>query len=450
MPWARFPARQARALELDCAIVATSSEKSAERWLALSAIVTFVVAAGLNEAYGSEWPVILVFLIWTLSVFVFYVFGGPHVVLKPLLSFPQLPWHAWGLRRVAQALGQTVPWWKWPHRVDGQVDKLPVHFSRPHLAALSDPVRISVSGLPIGVEMQNESIGKRVSTALGTPDVLTGDAAFDRRLFLKGTGPQLLAALDADTRRELLRLAARWNLRIVKGEVHLETRRSFGGHKRLMSAAQDAIDLAQRAAWRRDAFQGLADNALHDPLPGVRLSNLEALARDRRRSPEVLHAALSDPNERIRLRAAVWLGAAGRPTLLQLAEDPVTSDECAAEAIRGLRAALSEAQALEILEGALARRRQSVVRATVEALGLVGSVAAVPPLRAVIESHPLDFAVKRAADEAIARIQSRLEGAEAGQLAVAEGDAGQLTLADSAAGRLSLDHTFRRSDPESA
>jgi HEAT repeat protein len=217
-----------------------------------------------------------------------------------------------------------------------------------------------------------------------------------------------------------------------------------------VNAVQDVTALARRAASRGPLMERLCDNALHDPIPEVRIKNLEVLARDRKRGPKTLRAALADPNEDVRLRAALWLGVEGRPVLLELATNAATGDECAAEAIRGLRTALSEAQALEILEGALARHRHPVVRAAVEALGLSGTVVAVPHLRAVIESHPLDFAMKRAADGAIARIQSRLEGAEAGQLAVAEGDAGQLTLADSAAGRLSLDHTPRRSEPESA
>jgi hypothetical protein len=418
-------------------------------WFIVGCLVTMAPAAWLGRALGQPMLPLWSCFAWILYAVV-HACGGLRGASTLLLNLVQLPWSAWVLRQTARAFRQRLPWWRWPQSIVGRIGAMPVRFTRPSLTALGQPVRVSAGGLPIGITIEPEGVGTLISKAMGKRDVETGDADFDRRLLLIGETYRVLAALDTDTRRELLRLAARWSLRIVEGDVHLETRRPLGGHRRLISAAHDAVDLAQRAAWRRDAFQGLAENALHDPLPGVRLNNLEALARDRRRSPEVLHAALSDSSERIRLRAAVWLGAAGHPTLLQLAEDPATSDECAAEAIRGLREALSEAQALALLESALARRRNPVVRAAVEALGLSGTVVAVPRLRAVIEGHPLDFAMKRAADEAVARIQSRLEGAEAGQLAVAEGDAGQLTLADSAAGRLSLDHTPRRSEPESA
>jgi hypothetical protein len=380
---------------------------------------------------------------------------------KLLLSLPLLPWHAWVLRHIARAHGQAVPWWKWPRTVVRPAGGLSVYIARPHFADPASPLRISVSGLPngigTGIEIKVENIGRKVAKVLGAEDVTTGDAAFDRRLLLKGPRSNVLAALDAETRRVLLRSAERWSLRLADDQLQIQTRRPIVGYRRLMRAVQDVADLARHAATRGSLFDRLSGNALHDPIPEVRVNNLDALARDKKRSPEVLRAALSDPSEKVRLCAAVWLGAEGRPVLVELATNPTTGDECAAEAIRGLRTALSEAQALTILEDALSRRRHSVVRATVEALGPIGSVAAVPPLRAVIESHPLDFAMKRAAfamkraaDEAIARIQSRLKGAEAGQLAVAEGDAGQLTLADSAAGRLSLDHTARRSDPESA
>ena len=71
--------------------------------------------------------------------------------------------------------------------------------------------------------------------------------------------------------------------------------------------------------------------------------------------------------------------------------------------------------------------------AAIEALGAIGTAAAVPHLRAQAErSGPLDFELRRTVDEAVAKIQARLQGAAAGQVALADAESG------SAAGRVSL------------
>jgi HEAT repeat protein len=71
--------------------------------------------------------------------------------------------------------------------------------------------------------------------------------------------------------------------------------------------------------------------------------------------------------------------------------------------------------------------------AAVEALGAIGTTAAVPHLRALAErSGTLEFELRRAVDNAVAKIRSRFPAAGAGQVALAEeGDM-------SAAGRVSL------------
>jgi hypothetical protein len=68
--------------------------------------------------------------------------------------------------------------------------------------------------------------------------------------------------------------------------------------------------------------------------------------------------------------------------------------------------------------------------AIAEALGRVGTAAAVVPLRTMASRYPYDLGLRRASRQAIAEIQSRLTGATPGQLALADGDAGQLSLAD--------------------
>jgi hypothetical protein len=68
----------------------------------------------------------------------------------------------------------------------------------------------------------------------------------------------------------------------------------------------------------------------------------------------------------------------------------------------------------------------------------VGTAAAVMPLRGAAERVP-DGTLRRAAREAVATIQSRLQGATPGQLSLSSSETGQVTLAgDDARGRVSL------------
>lgn len=80
--------------------------------------------------------------------------------------------------------------------------------------------------------------------------------------------------------------------------------------------------------------------------------------------------------------------------------------------------------------------RRSVAAA--DALGRIGSVGAVLPLKEAAESSWFDRDFRRAARQAVAEIQSRLQGALPGQLSLAGTEAGQLSLAQAETGQLSL------------
>jgi hypothetical protein len=87
---------------------------------------------------------------------------------------------------------------------------------------------------------------------------------------------------------------------------------------------------------------------------------------------------------------------------------------------------------------ALADDEPRVREAAARLLGVVGSSAAhVIELRRAAETHESDDVFVRLARASVASIQSRLVGAEHGQLAVAA-DAGELSLAVDADGRVTL------------
>ena len=210
-------------------------------------------------------------------------------------------------------------------------------------------------------------------------------------------------------------------------------------------------------------------------------------------------AARRDGNEEIRLRAGLALGGAGRDTLLEIASSETSDDGRAARAIASLGDGLDAELAKRLLDDALLTRRLAsaeaclarlgqaggadvvrrlarilvveegaVAAAAVRAVGAtgepgaeallieqlnrqsgealvavagelqrMGTAAAVMPLRAAEErSGGGDF--RRAAWQAIAAIQLRLQGAARGQLSIAAGETGQVTLADDGRGGLAL------------
>jgi hypothetical protein len=216
---------------------------------------------------------------------------------------------------------------------------------------------------------------------------------------------------------------------------------------------------------------------------------------------ETQRAACDDADAEVRLRAATELGEEGHQTLRALASSVEVADECSARAVAALKEGLPREEAVETLEKALEARRLETARAVVRALGSiggkevvdplaagledadvrvvvaaaealgatgasaaelpliaalgreepavwpavasalgrVGTAEAVAPLRTMAGRFPFDLAVRRAARQAIAEIQSRLTGATPGQLALADGETGQLSLSEEQGeGRVSL------------
>jgi hypothetical protein len=302
--------------------------------------------------------------------------------------------------------------------------------------------------------------------SLLVPDIETGDARFDRAFSLEGPVRLLLALLDAQTRGLLLDLKAQGSLEISRGEIRATTLPLT-----LPQVLPRLLEAGLRVAQSRNVLRRLAENAHRDPEPQVRLQNLLLLVHELPGSPvtvKALRTACSDPSHEIRLRAARELGAEGRGILLKFAESQ--EDALSAEAVSILDRELPLERLGAILGHALEGRRTRTARACLDvlghsgdaaaaepllilalqggqedlrvaaahALGHVGSAAAVLPLQEAAERSSLDLALRRAAHQAIAEIQSRLSGASPGQLSLASPETGQLSLASDEAGQLSL------------
>ena len=268
----------------------------------------------------------------------------------------------------------------------------------------------------------------------------------------------------------------------------------------LPDVVEAALDLARRLAAPGDIPGRLLRRFETERESGVRLRLLDVLSRAHGGSPaadKAARLALQDPDADVRVRGALAVGAAGRTVLLGVAHGEGAPDTTSARAVAALAGSLTVAEAIELLRNALRLRKLETVRGCLrvlgarggpaavemmvrvmsvergeegdwaaEALGATGdpggeaallheldsreeprrlvvaralgeaaSVAAVPALRRLEEK---DSRLRRAAREAIARIQARQAGAQPGQLSLAEDTTGRLSLSNVEAGRLSF------------
>jgi HEAT repeat protein len=339
-----------------------------------------------------------------------------------------------------------------------------------------------------GVEIRKAVYGRQVH------DPESGDSQFESRFWISGPGRLVSALLDAETRRLMISLGS-GRLKISDGQVRAEM--AVEQAPRLLPLL---LDIAKRLARPLGVAERLAENVLNDPITEVRLRNLVLLLREAPRDPKTvatLRVACADQNTWIRLRAAGALGAEGHAVLAELTEseqDAVSEEavlllgrnltlqrtrEILAQAVdqhhhRTARACLepislggnaedvemlanvmavqdgelaaAAAQALKTLGSpaaepslilALQRKQEDLQVAAAIALGRLGSAAAVLPLKEAAASARRS-ALRKAAREAVAEIQSRLLGATPGQLSLSGTDAGNLSLAQAEGGELSL------------
>ena len=334
------------------------------------------------------------------------------------------------------------------------------------------------------------------------PEIELGDLAFDSEFQILGPVQLVSALLGEETRRLLSLLHTEGWLHIALSSLRLNVPDANVGR-----ALSLLLDLRRRLALPLDIPRRLAENARHDRVPGVRLHNLLLLIEALPEAPETaeaIEAVRSDPSPEVRLRAAIELGSQtiGRDLLWSLVTD-LENDAASARAVSLLGDELSLERTRDILEQALSRHFRQTARACLqvigprgdsaaveilkkvldrehgdlapvaaralgatgspaaeplllqalerdqpevreaatEALALIGSAASVLPLQEAADRFPH---LRQAARNAVAAIQSRLQGASPGQLSLAATEAGQLSLADQS-GQLSL-HEGERDD----
>ncbi len=206
-----------------------------------------------------------------------------------------------------------------------------------------------------------------------TREIEIGDAPFDSAFAIDGP-PRLIAALlDAGTRRLMSRLNDEGQLDLSLSELRINL-----SDLQIPRVLPLLLELHKRFAEPLDVPSRLAENANHDPLPGVRLYNLLVLIRELPQdsvTAEAVRKAASDPEPDVRLGAAKALGAEGRGILRELAEG-VEDDTVSAAAVSALNRELPFEQAKMILDRSLARRRLRTAHACLKAIGRSGAAHA--------------------------------------------------------------------------
>lgn len=291
---------------------------------------------------------------------------------------------------------------------------------------------VVLGGAPLGVTARAQGLFDNLLEAAGREHAATGDRAFDDATVLH-LGDDTVV-LDADARAALLEWTRDWSGTIDYGMLKADRR----GRVR-WPETRTLIDTAAAIAARLDRGvartpEALARVAETDPVPAVRTHALLILARS---APETGRALaehlLGDPVALVRATAAEVLAAAGVPvarTLLETAEPEVL--------VIALRVLALDPASEPLVIPLLGHAEVAVRLAAIATLARIGSVAAVEPL--LPHTEPLlGGAVKAAAVDAVAAIQARLGGAEAGRVTlVAPGAGGELSVATGVAGSVAV------------
>ncbi|MEY4546909.1 MAG: hypothetical protein RL685_3104 [Pseudomonadota bacterium] len=337
------------------------------------------------------------------------------------------------------------------------------------------PARLTVGAdmaIPRSLEVYSDSMLRALGRGLEGRDESLGDSSFDDVARLPTLDAEACAALSHGARSQLALLLDRGG-QVKAGRVSLDL---------LWNTQCDGQALAQYVRWlcrlgrllsvpRESLHERLAQNAVRDPAPAVRLQNLRFLATPETRTPPALvantaRALLRDVSAPLRLFAARQLGAEGLPALstLLVAGSPAElvcnvldslQPQHASALLEGvLRCTGSEQESVRlaatrllgkwalpeaepVLLTLLADSSPYVQLASAQALGTFASVAAVEHLLPLAQAL-LDSQLRQAARGAIGSIQSRLGDVEAGRVSLADAHQleGALALADDAAVRI--------------
>ena len=283
------------------------------------------------------------------------------------------------------------------------------------------------STLPGGINVRWEGNFAKLSKAMGRPDQDVGDPTFDAQFMVTGDPSVVPAMFDTPTREALRELASPY-LEVRDGAVvwnlYVEPRST----DELVDACAKVTQVAKllrlgdtsavKARLLREVREGSAAVAA--------ARCLDVLARDYPAQGETraaIESALRSGFAPVRLAAIGYHAASLEPPALEaflvdalgVASHPDV--RAALASIAGERQVTGARRAVEaLLDGP---KDDPSVRAAVDALAVIGNVESVEALRRVSRLW-LAPGLVTAAQRTIAQIQSGLEGAEGGRLALVD------------------------------
>ncbi len=297
--------------------------------------------------------------------------------------------------------------------------------------------RVVIGGLRHGsyaLAIRPEGVTSAFEKVVGERELELGDEAFDREAYLQGAPALIRAIFDAETRRAMRALLG-GKLRVARGAAArvVDVRASVSDDElrvdlpdRVFSSPlpwmpevlRALLDAGVRLQRPDDIAAKIAANTRVEPVPAVRLANLQTLGREfpsHAATRDAFLAALADEDQRVRLQAAIALGPDGRQTLLDIAGRDDVPDAIAARAIEALGPEFGPERAIEKLESAIRVGGPAVARACISIVGAAGTPAGVRALVQVLRAAQPSLAVPAAealgAAASAAGVSEEVEGA---------------------------------------
>jgi hypothetical protein len=392
-----------------------------------------------------------------------------------LIGLPGIDSSKW--RTISEDLGLGLSGWFSQKRIDGVLDGLRVTCNPVGGSGYAEIVVDGQGAIPRDLSIDTETF---IKTALGGQDIQTSDAIFDEKIRMHGDEAMMLAALDEDMRSLILPVVPRGGVVVKDGRITCRKERleDVPGMIRILVKLGNHLMIREEDIPERLAKNAIKDS---NPLVRLRnLELLEKRYPGWPQSVRACRAALTSTHVELKYAGAVYLGREGIgaleemalsdttweshrinalkhlakpefreeaiPVLVQLLDSPVhTVRRAAAEGIGRLRhrdslrklgeiLGVCDQETALVIVKAMERIREPAAEeflfpllqwestplkyAIAEALGRFGTVQAVEPLLEVAKGLTVPHELKWAARKAVAQIQSRLGGAEAGRLSI--------------------------------
>lgn len=213
-----------------------------------------------------------------------------------------------------------------------------------------------------------------LSGILGGEDIEIGCPTFDANTYISSnrgnSAAEVSALLDDQTRRIVSKYVVNNGAKVTHGEIIYTGTNSI---RRVPVVLNGLLRLARQLSVEYSEIPTrLAANALEDPVSSVRLRNLTLLQEHYSRRNESIttsKALLKDPNNSIRLAAAMFVEDEGLPVVKEVAQSKAATIDIRLKAIKHLARNSRREDLVDISQGLLKERDPQLQRLGIRPLG---------------------------------------------------------------------------------